>query len=142
MNFVIKSIQSSINEIIGNENVIVCGISALMCLNLFSGYFEEDGIDVYALEEGKNPDISYHIINSFEGIETVHCCGFVCTSVNQTLNDLLSDYENADEIALLEALSNYYHSHNQTFEGLKIHEKNLLAFDNIKQSAIEYHCGG
>ncbi len=140
--FVIRSIRDMISDAIGSEDVIVCGISALECLNLFSGYFESDAINVYSLSKGTNPALNYHTVNSFDEIETVSCGSFVCTSANQTFNDLLSDYENADELALLEALSNYYHLHGQTFEGLEISSENMPAFDNIRQSAIEYHCGG
>ena len=140
--FVIRSVRDIISETIGGENVIVCGVSALECLNLFSGYFESDTIDVYSLSEGTNTALSYHVIDSFAEIEVVSCGTFVCTSANQTFNDLLSDYENADEIALLEALSNYYHLHGQTFEGLEISNDNIPVFNSIKQSAIEYHCGG
>ena len=141
-NIAIKSIRDIISDTINGENVIVCGVSALECLNLFSGYFESDTIDVYSLTKGTNSALNYHIVNSFAEIETVSCGTFICTSANQTLNDLLSDYENADEIALLEALSNYYHLHGQTFEDLDIISENISIFNNIKQSAIEYHCGG
>lgn len=140
--FMIKSVQANINDIINGEKVIVCGVSALECLNLFSGYFEIDSIDVYSLVEGTNSVLDYHIVDSFVEIETVSCGGFLCTSVNRTFNDLLSDYENADEIALLEALSNYYHLHGQTFDGLEITSENMSVFNSVKKSAIEYHCGG
>ena len=140
--FVIKSIRDIISDTIGSERVVVYGVSALECLNYFSGYLESDAVDVYSLAKGTNPALSYHIVNLFDGIETVSCGSFMCTSVNQTFNDLLSDYENADEIALLEALSNYYHLHGQTFDGLEISSENMPLFDRIKHSAIEYHCGG
>lgn len=139
-NFVIRSVRDIISDTIGGENVIVCGVSALECLNLFSGYFESDTIDVYSLSEGTNKAISYHVVDSFAEIETTSCGSLMCTSANQTFNDLLSDYEDADEIALLEALSNYYHLHGQTFEGLEISSDNISIFNSIKQSAVEYHC--
>ncbi len=141
-NIIIKSIQSRIKETVGNENVIICGISALECLNLFSGYFEEDTIDVYALSQGDNTSLNYHIVKSFADIETVKYDGLVYTSINQTFNDLLKDYENTDDIALLEALSNYYHMHSQSFDKLSLSNENVSVFKSIENSAIMYHCGG
>ena len=141
-NIIIKSIQSRIKETVGNENVIICGISALECLNLFSGYFEEDTIDVYALSQGENTSLNYHIVKSFADIETVKYDGLVYTSINQTFNDLLKDYENTDDIALLEALSNYYHMHSQSFDKLSLSNENISVFKSIENSAIMYHCGG
>ena len=141
-NIIIKSIQSRIKETIGNENVIICGVSALECLNLFSGYFETDAVYVYALSQGRNTALKYNLVPSFENIETVMCNGLICTSVNQTFNDLLFNYEKIDDIALLEALSNYYHMHGQTFDELSLSGRNIAVFKSIEQSAIMYHCGG
>ncbi len=131
-----------IGEAIGSEQVIVCGISALECLGLFSGYLESYAVEVYALAEGGNEALDYHVVRSFDGIDTVSCGGFHCTSTNQTINDLLADFDNADELALVESLSNYYHTHGQSFDSLNIEEDNKSAFDSIRESAVMYHCGG
>lgn len=80
-NFVIRSVRDIISDTISGENVIVCGVSALECLNLFSGYFESDTIDVYPLSEGTNKAISYHVVDSFAEIETTSCGSLMCTSL-------------------------------------------------------------
>ena len=49
--------------------------------------------------------------------------GVLCTTVNQAINDMLSDYDNIDELAFLEALSNYYFANNESFDNLKIKPK-------------------
>lgn len=64
----------------------------------------------------------------------------MCTSLNQTINDMLSDYDNVDELALLEALSNYYFENNESFINLKIELENQTIFNQIKQLAINYCC--
>ena len=53
---------------------------------------------------------------------------------------MLSDYDNIDELAFLEALSNYYFANNESFDNLKIKPENIDVFNQVKQMAIEYYC--
>ena len=80
------------------------------------------------------------IVNSFDDIEYLNFDGVLCTTVNQTINDMLSDYDNIDELAFLEALSNYYFANNESFDNLKIKPENRDVFNQVKQMAIEYYC--
>ena len=109
-------------------------------LELFNGYVNESKIQVYAQNEGQFDNIEYHIINSFDDIEYLNFDGVLCTTVNQTINDMLSDYDNIDELAFLEALSNYYFANNESFDNLKIKPNKLSIFNRIKQIAINYYC--
>lgn len=49
--------------------------------------------------------------------------------------------KDSDELALIEALSNYYYSNGESFSGLGIKPENIEYFEFIKTSAIEYYCG-
>ena len=51
---------------------------------------------------------------------------------------MLSDFEHSDETALVEALSKYYYSHEESFSGLKIKAENRKRFDELKEWAINY----
>lgn len=84
--------------------------------------------------------LNIHIVNSFDDIEYLNFDGVLCTTVNQTINDMLSDYDNIDELAFLEALSNYYFANNESFDNLKIKPNKLSIFNRIKQIAINYYC--
>ena len=55
---------------------------------------------------------------------------------------MLDDFENTDELALVEALSKYYYSHGNSFEGLIVKPDNLERFEYLKEWAIEYYCEG
>ena len=105
-----------------------------------NGYVNESKIQVYAQNEGQFDNIEYHIVNSFDDIEYLNFDGVLCTTVNQTINDMLSDYDNIDELAFLEALSNYYFANNESFDNLKIKPENRDVFNQVKQMAIEYYC--
>ena len=128
-------------DIIGTdrEDVILCHTSALECLQLFAGYMNEKNIDVYAKEKGIYENINYRIINSFNDIDKIQVGGLLCTSVNQTINDMLNDFDNTDEQALVEALSKHYHANNGSFDGLVISPKNIKYFNAVKDWAIEYY---
>lgn len=121
-------------------DLILCGVSALEYLELFNGYVNESKIQVYAKNKGQFDNIEYHIVNSFDHIEYLNFNGVLCTTVNQTINDMLANYDNIDELAFLEALSNYYFANDESFDNLKIKPENRDVFNQVKQMAIEYYC--
>lgn len=125
-----------------SEDVILCGVSALEFLGMFTGYIDESAIDVYAKSKGIYDNINYILTDSFENIEYVQFGNVRCTTFGQTVNDMLRDLDNADEAALTEALGNYYFDHNESFAGLKINSENLNNFNQIKDCAISFYCGG
>ena len=60
-------------------------------------------------------------------LETLVCeerNGLLCTTVNQTINDLLE--QNGDEQIIMESLANYYDTHNESFDGLEVPEAQTL----------------
>ena len=61
----------------------------------------------------------------------------MCASANQTFNDMLAEYETADELALTEALSKYYHANGETFDGLRIKPENAERFKIVREWAIQ-----
>ena len=128
-----------LQAVAGGRDWILCHTSALEYLQLFVGYLNEKHIEVYAKEPGEFENISYRIVDSFGGIETVELRGVRCTSENQTINDMLADFDNIDEQSLVEGLSTYYYTHGESFDGLLIEPKNQAAFDSIKDWAIEYY---
>ncbi len=126
-------------DVLDEEGLILRGVSALEYLQLFVGYLGETKIDVYAKSKGKYDNINYHLVNDFSEIDYIKDKKILCSSVNQAISDLLADYENADEQALIEALSKYYYTHNMSFEGLDINI-NIIKFKELKNWAINYYC--
>lgn len=123
------------------NDVILCGVSALEYLEMFSGFFDEAIIDVYSIQKGLYNNINYNIVDSYDDIDYFISDNVCCTTFEQTINDMLSDFENTDEMALTEALSNYYYSHNESFEGLNIKPENKDTFEQLKQPVIDYYGG-
>lgn len=129
-----------LQDVVQGTDLILCGVSALEYLELFNGYVNESKIQVYAKNKGQFDNIEYHIVNSFDHIEYLNFNGVLCNTVNQTINDMLANYDNIDELAFLEALSNYYFANDESFDNLKIKPESLNVFNQVKQIAIEYYC--
>ena len=73
-------------------------------------------------------------------LETLVCeerNGLLCTTVNQTINDLLE--QNGDEQIIMESLANYYDAHNESFDGLEVPEHLKARFEKYKTWAVEYY---
>jgi len=125
-------------DVLRGENVVLCRTSALECHGLFPGYLNEKQIDVYSLDRGKYENINYFVVDTFDGIEVVHFGGIACTSINQTINDMLADYDNIDEQSFIEGLGSYYFMNGESFEGLDIEPRNMERFNAVKDWAIGY----
>ena len=130
------------STVVGGKDLVLRRTSALECLELFVGYLNESQIDVYAKESGEYENINYHIVDSFDNLDIVDVWDIKCTSINQTINDMLSDFDNIDEQSLVEGLATYYYLHGDSFDGLEIDSQNQAVFDSIKEWAIEYHSEG
>ena len=129
-----------LQAVVQNKDLILRGVSALEFLELFNGYVNEKNIQVYAKAKGEFDNIDYKIVDSFDEIDYFNLNAVLCASINQTINDMLSDYDNIDELAFLEALSNYYFENDESFNNLKINPENEIIFNQIKNMAINYYC--
>lgn len=108
-------------------------ISALEYLELFNGYMNESKIQVYAKDKGQFSNMEYNVVDSFDGIDYFVLDGVMCTTPNQTIDDILANYDNIDELDFLKSLSNYY------FDNLMIKSENIDLFNQLKKKAITYY---
>jgi len=132
------------NFVVGDSELILCYTSALECLGLFMGYFNNDRIEVYAREHGTNNSIVYRILPDFNDIDVVRRGSLLCTSPSQTFNDIFSKYGTPDEAtideqSLIEGLSKYYFTNGESFDGLNITQENAMHFERLKTWAVEYY---
>jgi hypothetical protein len=132
------------NDVVNSEKqpLILCHTSALECLELFPGYGKEKHIEAYSLERGEFDNIHYRVVSDFSSIETVNNDNLICTSLSQTVNDMLDEYDTMDEQALIEGLAEYFCSHNRTFDGINVKPEHTKRFEVIKQWASEHFGGG
>ena len=70
-------------------------------------------------------------IDSFEQIECQEYHGLLCTTVNQTIINLLE--QDGDEQVITESLANYYEENGQSFEALEIPEHLKIRFKKYSE---------
>jgi len=131
--------------VLSGEEVILRNTSALEHLELFVGYGNDSTIDVYAKVSGTNRNVNYHIVESFDGIDSIFIGGLYCTTPSQTFNDMLDvfhDEELSDEQALIMGLADYYYTNGESFNGLVIKEEHAELFEEAKEWALEYYKWG
>ena len=77
---------------------------------------------------------------SFEAVEHENRLGLLCTTVNQTINDLLR--ADGDNQVIQESLATVYYTNGESFDSLRIDDDLLLAFEHYKDWALEYYDEG
>jgi hypothetical protein len=126
-------------DVLRGKDVVLCHTSALECLGQFPGYVNENQIDVYAKVREPYENINWYVVDDFNGMEAVTIAGLRCTSLNQTVNDMLRDYDVIDEQSLVQALAGFYCRNGGSFDGLNIAPQYADRFDAIKDWAAEYY---
>jgi hypothetical protein len=126
-------------DVLRGKNVVLCHTSALECLEQFTGYVNENQIDVYATAREPYENINWYIVDSFDGLDVVTVAGLRCTSMSQTVNDMLRNYGSIDGPSLIQGLADYYYSNGESFDGLAIAPQYADRFNAIKDWAIEYY---
>jgi len=128
--------------VLGNEDVILCHTSAMECLQFFLGWLNEKTIDVYAKKSGIYENVNYRIVDTFDGIETVTIAGLRCTSMNQTVNDMLDDPHSIYDQPLIEGLADYYYENGESFDTLSIKPEYMERFNIVSEWAKEHYNTG
>lgn len=131
-----------LRDVVGGREAVLCRVSALEFLEMFVGYLNEQNVYVYAKNSVLPDNVKCDLVNNFDDIEYVVLGNVMCTTFNQTVNDMLRNINNEDETAIIEALSNYYYAHGESFDGLDIATDNIAAFQTLKPLAMEYYSGG
>jgi len=127
------------NSVLRGKDVVLCHTSALECLGQFPGYVNENQIDVYAKSREPYENINWHIVEGFDGMDIVNIGGLRCTSLDQTVNDMLRDYDMIDEQSLVQALAGFYYRSGGSFDGLRIAPQYIDRFNAIKDWAVEFY---
>jgi hypothetical protein len=129
-------------SVLRGQDLVLSHTSSLELLGLLVGYVNEDQIAPYATRIGPYENINCYLIDSFDSLDIVEIDGLRCASLNQTINDMVRDYDRIDEPSLAQGLSDYYHDNGESFEGLAIDPKYADRFEAIKDWAVEFYTYG
>ena len=122
------------------ENIVFALDEALMCEGSYLGRIDQWVVWVYG-------DASVSDYNGVMRIGTaiapqnVHTnkFGLSYTCFNRTLIDAMTNENILDMQGITEALSYYYETHNQSFDGLFIPPEYQAQFDQLAEEAINYY---
>ena len=92
---------------------------------------------IFVKEKQNVEGTEQHEVPSLEQISHIEYQGLLCTTVNQTIIDLLE--QDGDEQIITESLANYYDEHSGSFEGLHIPEHLQERFLKYREWAEEYY---
>ena len=106
-------------------------------LGLSNGSSLHGAAHIYVLSPLHIEGTKEHIISSFSAVEHERRNGLLCTSINQTINDLLR--ADGDNQVIQEALADVYFSNGETFDSLQIEHDLLPRFEKYKVWAMEYY---
>ena len=65
--------------------------------------------------------------------------GLAFTSFNRTLSDALANESILDMQGITEAVSRYYYTHGDSFEGIFVPPEYQRQFERLAQDAVEYY---
>ena len=122
-----------------NNDVVFALDEALMGQGYFGGRDEEFLVWVY----GSNSVLRFNGVvilgNHISPHDIVNKDGLLFTNFNRTLTDSLANEDILDMQGITEALSDYYYSNSESFEGLYVPPKYQKRFDELADDAIHYY---
>lgn len=112
---------------------------ALMCQGSFGGRSDEYLVWVYGADSVTRFNGVAVLGNQISPLDVQEKNGLAFTSFNRTLFDFLANESILDMQGIMEAVSRYYCTHNDSFEGIFVPPKYQRQFERLAQDAVEYY---
>ena len=121
------------------ENVVFALDEALMCQGGFGGRSDEYIVWVYGNDELSNFNGVVVLGNRISSYCVKERDGLRFTDFNRTLSDSLANESILDMQGITEAVSRYYFTHNESFNGLSVAPEYQERFEKLAVDAIDYY---
>ena len=112
---------------------------ALMCQGSFGGRSDEYLVWVYGADSVTRFNGVAVLGNQISPLDVQDKNGLAFTSFNRTLSDALANESILDMQGITEAVSRYYYTHNDSFEGIFVPPEYQRQFERLAQDAVEYY---
>ena len=134
-----RSNRVRLSRLLKGKEVVLRGISALKYLELFNDeYLTDEPIFVYAKEMMLDDNLIVKMIDDFELIDYNEDWEIACSTLNQTVNDMLSEPNLMNREVLIESLANYYEDHG-SLNDIEISASKKAEFEHLKALAMEFY---
>ncbi len=128
----------AVREHIG-EDVVFALDEALMCQGNFTGHSDEYIVWVYGNDSVTRFNGVVVLGNKISSYSVKEKNGLKFTDFNRTISDSLANENILDMQGITEALSKYYYSHNESFDGITIAPEYEERFEVLANEAIDYY---
>lgn len=119
----------------GSDDKVLSRSDAL-CLRGYGNWNYDNSIKVYSKKELEKP-YDFDIVDNFDNIDYSLLFGIPVCSEKQAFIDLMDNPK--DELqTLLEALGDYYYTHNESFDSLELNKSQTRKLNKYKEDAIHY----
>jgi hypothetical protein len=121
------------------ESVVFALDQALMCQGSFGGRSDEYIVWVYGDDALSEYNGVVVLGNHISHYNVKNRNGILCTDFNRTLSDAFANEDILDMQGITEAVSRYYYSNGDSFEGLSISPEYQERFERLAEEAIDYY---
>lgn len=128
----------AIHECIGDDVVFALD-EALMCQGNFGGRSDEFIVWVYGDDKASNYNGVVVIGNHVSPYNVKEKDGLKFTDFNRTISDAMANESILDMQGTIEALSKYYYTNGESFDGISIAPEYQDRFELLTNEAIEYY---
>ena len=129
----------AVRDMLG-ENVVFALDEALMCQGSFGGRSDEYIVWVYGEDSVTRFNGVVVLGNHISPYSVTEKNGLKFTEFNRTLSDALANEDILDMQGITEAVSRYYYSNNESFDGIAVTPMYQDRFEQLAADAIKYHC--
>lgn len=129
---------SAVQDCIG-EPVVFALDDALMCQNRFGGRSDEFIVWLYGSDTVARFNGVIVLGNHISPINVQQRNGLFFTDFNRTISDALANESLLDMQGITEAISRYYYSNGESFEGIFVPPEYQERFDQLAVEAINYY---
>lgn len=127
-----------VNECVG-EPIIFALDEALMCQGNFAGRSDEFLLWAYGSDRLSRFNGIVILGNQVNPCDVVERNGLKFTDFNRTIADALANESILDMQGITEAVSKYYYSNGESFEGISVPPEYQERFECLAHAAIEYY---
>ncbi len=121
------------------DSVVFALDEALMCQGSFGGRSDEYIVWVYGDDSAARYNGVVVLGNTISPFCIKEKNGLKFTEFNRTLSDALANEDILDMQGITEAVSRYYYSNNESFNGISVAPEYQDRFDRLANEAIDYY---
>ena len=126
-----------LRDLLKDQPCVLAYDTAAEYRGLSNGFLTHDPAQIFVMVPLNIKDTEEFLVPTFRYIAYEKKGGLYCTTVNQTINDLLR--ADGDNQVIQEALANYYDMYGESFDGLTIDADLIPRFNRYKEWALEYY---